>query len=323
MLSLLAADLGQASRENFAWQIANPGSGRSRIVAGEYIALVDLVAAGLPPAVRIEYLAVVRAQLETFGFHASRLDIREHSQRLVSTVAELLWSRFGVAEFSLMGDAAQVAVLAGQMRAGTRPLQATGDLSADAVDVLELFTMLARVRLVFGMDLIGPFIVSMTAGPAHVMAAFFLTWFTGSHLWLEIVPLFEKLTHLQEAGSTMGALLAVEEYRIVLRARGSVQTVMFGYSDSGKDGGYVASQVALHQAQIDVARTCKDCGVEVMFFHGRGGSVARGGGPLHLAIAGQPTGTINGRIRFTEQGEAIAARYSNHALARRHLHQVT
>ena len=120
----------------------------------------------------------------------------------------------------------------------------------------------------------------------------------------------------------MRALLAVEEYRIALQERGGVQTVMIGYSDSGKDVGYVASQVALHQAQIDVALTCKDCGVEVMFFHGRGGSVARGGGPLHLAIAGQPTGTINGRIRFTEQGEAIAARYSNYALARRHLHQV-
>ena len=322
LLSLLAADLAEASRENFARQIANPGSGRSRIVAGEYIALLDLVAAALPPAVRIEYLAVVRAQLEMFGFHAARLDIREHSQRLVSTVAELLESKFGVAEFSLMGDAAQVAVLVGQMRAGARLMQDTGDLSPDAVEVLELFTMLARVQAVFGMDLIGSFIVSMTAGPAHVMSAFFLAWFTGSHLWLEIVPLFETLTHLQEAGTTMRALLAVEEYRIALQERGGVQTVMIGYSDSGKDVGYVASQVALHQAQIDVARTCKDCGVEVMFFHGRGGSVARGGGPLHLAIAGQPTGTINGRIRFTEQGEAIAARYSNHALARRHLHQV-
>ena len=195
-------------------------------------------------------------------------------------------------------------------------------MSSDAVEVLALFTMLARVQAVFGMDLIGPFIVSITAGPAHITSAFFLAWFTGSHLWLAIVPLFETLPHLQEAGCTMRALLAVEEYRIALQARGSVQTVMIGYSDSGKDVGYVASQVALHQAQFDVARTCKNCGVELMFFHRRGGSVARGGGPLHLAIAGQPTGTINGRIRFTEQREAIAARYSNRAMARRHLHQV-
>ena len=95
MLSLLAADLAEALQENFARQIATPDSGRSRIVAGEYIALLDLVAAALPPAVRIEYLAVVRAQLEMFGFHVARLDIREHSQRLVSTVAELLESKFG------------------------------------------------------------------------------------------------------------------------------------------------------------------------------------------------------------------------------------
>jgi phosphoenolpyruvate carboxylase len=135
------------------------------------------------------------------------------------------------------------------------------------------------------------------------------------------VPLFETLDDLARAPETMAAVYACEPYRHLLRGQGDRQIVMLGYSDSGKDGSFIASQWALREAQRALAAEADDVGVELELFHGRGGSTSRGGGPMYRAILAQPTGTLRGRIRITEQGETITARYGHPELAERSLEQ--
>lgn len=322
VLALLAADLAEASGENFADLVAQADAAPNGIMVKEYIKVLDLVTGALPLSVRVEYLAVVREQLAIFGFHAARLDIREHSSKLMRAVAEILFVGFDQGGFAELDDDGQVNLLVVILASGRSVSLLELGLSPGTAEIAKLFAMLSRVERLFGAGTFGPFIVSMTGGAAHVMAGFFLAWCVGCEDWLEIVPLFETLAHLEGAPATMRKLLDVAPYCERVRVRGNLQTVMIGYSDSGKDVGYFSSNVALHNAQLDINRVCSELNVDVMFFHGRGGSVARGGGPLQKAIAGLPAGTMSGRMRFTEQGEAIAARYGNHALASRHLHQV-
>lgn len=322
MLALLAADLAEASSENFADQIARADAVPSRILVNDYVELLDLVASVLPHSIRVEYLALVRAQLAIFGFHSARLDVREHSDTLMRAVTEILFIGFDQMNFAELDDDDQVKVLIEIMASRRSVSMLALRTSPGTAEIVKTFVMLSRVERQFGAGMFGPFIVSMTGGAADVVAGFFLAWCAGCENFLEIVPLFETLPHIQAAPGIMRKLLSVAAYCRGVRRRGNLQTVMIGYSDSGKDVGYFSSNVALHNAQRDIVGVCSEFGVDVMFFHGRGGSVARGGGPVQQAIAGLPHGSINGRIRFTEQGEAIGARYGNHALARRHLHQI-
>lgn len=322
MLALLAADLGEASSENFVRQLGRANATPSKISVKDYLELLDLVATTLPASVRVEYLALVRSQLAIFGFHSARLDVREHASALMVAVAEILSIGFDQTEFANLDDDGQVNVLIEIMAFRRSIAMLEVAFSPATAEIAKLFAMLARVERLYGAGVLGPFIVSMTGGAAHVMAGYFLAWCAGCEKWLEVVPLFETLSHLQAAPKIMRRLLSSVPYCRGLRQRGNLQTVMIGYSDSGKDVGYFSSNVALHNAQRDIVGVCSEFSVDVIFFHGRGGSIARGGGPLRLAIAGLPNGSINGRIRFTEQGEEMAARYGNHALARRHLHQV-
>ena len=139
---------------------------------------------------------------------------------------------------------------------------------------------------------------------------------------LPVAPLFETLDDLDQAPTVLAELFGLEAYRAHLASCGGEQTVMIGYSDSNKDGGYLASNWALYRAQERIARICRDHGVRLTLFHGRGGSVARGGGPAGRAIRAQPPGTVGGRFRVTEQGEVLASRYAAPDLAHRHLEQV-
>jgi phosphoenolpyruvate carboxylase len=137
-----------------------------------------------------------------------------------------------------------------------------------------------------------------------------------------VVPLFETLTDLEAAPRVLSELFALDVYRAHLKTCDDEQIVMIGYSDSNKDGGYLAANWALYQAQEEIARVCREHGVVLTLFHGRGGTVARGGGPARRAILAQPPGTLHGRFRVTEQGETVAARYADPALAHRHLEQM-
>ena len=162
----------------------------------------------------------------------------------------------------------------------------------------------------------------MTRGPSDVLTALLLARWAGCAEGLDIVPLFETLADLEAAPTILCDLFSLDVYRGHVTGCGDCQTVMIGYSDSNKDGGYLAANWALYQAQARIADVCRQFGITLTLFHGRGGTVARGGGPANRAIRAQPPGTVDGRFRVTEQGETIAARYLDPDLAHRHLEQI-
>jgi phosphoenolpyruvate carboxylase len=194
--------------------------------------------------------------------------------------------------------------------------------SEPSAETWRLFRLLARAGDVYGRESLGPFIISMTRGAADVLAVLLLARWAGCGRGLQVVPLFETLGDLDAAPRILARLFTLDVYREHLAAGHGEQMVMIGYSDSNKDGGYLAANWALYQAQESIARACRDHGVVLTLFHGRGGSVARGGGPAGRGIRAQPPGTVQGRFRLTEQGETIASRYGDPDLAHRHLEQI-
>jgi len=201
------------------------------------------------------------------------------------------------------------------------------EISALALDELSaetwrLFRLLGRAHAIYGRGSLGPFLLSMTRGPADLLTVLLLARWAGGASGMQIVPLFETLGDLDAAPRTLEALFALPVYRAHLDSCAGEQMVMIGYSDSNKDGGYLAANWALYRAQEAIAWTCRERGVGLTLFHGRGGTVARGGGPAGRAIRAQPPGTVEGRFRVTEQGETIASRYADPALAHRHVEQI-
>jgi phosphoenolpyruvate carboxylase len=162
----------------------------------------------------------------------------------------------------------------------------------------------------------------MCQSACDVLTVLLLAHWTGSDPGLKIVPLFETIEDLRLAPSILESLYSLPVYREHLATCSNTQMVMIGYSDSNKDGGYVTANWSLYQAQEQITKVAQDHGITQTIFHGRGGTIARGGGPANRAIRAQPPGSIDGRFRLTEQGEIIAARYSNPELAHRHLEQV-
>jgi phosphoenolpyruvate carboxylase len=185
-----------------------------------------------------------------------------------------------------------------------------------------VFRLMARARNVYGSELLGPFIISMARGPADILTVLLLARWSGCDQGLHIVPLFETVDDLEAAAQVLAQLFATPVYRQHLRACGDEQMVMIGYSDSNKDSGYLAANWALYRAQEAIAAACREHGIRYTLFHGRGGTVARGGGPANRAIRAQPPGTVDARFRLTEQGEVIASRYGEPELAHRHLNQI-
>jgi phosphoenolpyruvate carboxylase len=252
-------------------------------------------------------------QVDIFGFHLAGLDLRQNAKVVDAAVAALLPGYANADEEerqALLADA----IAARRTGLGRRPGGTAGELVA-ALDAAALASE------AYGPEVVRCLIVSMTEKPSHVLGARWLAQRAGDALDLRFVPLFETLDDLERAPDTMAALYASEAYRNLLRDQGDRQIVMLGYSDSGKDGSFIASQWALRGAQLALARQAGDEGIELELFHGRGGSTSRGGGPMYRAIVAQPTGSLHGRIRITEQGETISARYGHPELAERSLEQ--
>jgi phosphoenolpyruvate carboxylase len=323
-LSLLAAELEFASREDMTARLLDESPHAARITVGDIRKVVDLVARGIPPALASDRIRTLDQQLVSFGLHAARLDIREDSGRLAAALGEIL-SRLGRdAGFAERDEAGRATVLLRLL--GEPPPKASeiSVLSLDeaAAETWRLFRLLVRARAIYGGESLGPFIVSMTRGPADLLTVLLLARWAGATGSMPIVPLFETLDDLDGASRTLEALFALPLYRAHLDSCDGEQMVMIGYSDSNKDGGYLAANWALYRAQESIARTCRERDVRLTLFHGRGGTVARGGGPAGRAIRAQPPGTIEGRFRVTEQGETIASRYADPALAHRHVEQI-
>ncbi len=324
ILSLLASDLEAASQDDMTARLLASAPHTARAQAANFAEPLDLVAHALQRAPRLveDQLRSVRCQFDLFGLHAARLDLREDSSRLASALGEILRALSIDLAFEQGDDGARTDTLTRWLSQSPPALAAHPGVTAETAETWSLFRLIARTQSVYGRELLGPFIISMTRGPADVLTVLLLARWAGCADGMQIVPLFETLDDLEAAPRILTDLFALDVYRAHLATCSNEQMVMIGYSDSNKDGGYLAANWALYQAQENVARVCREHGVKLTLFHGRGGTVARGGGPANRAIRAQPPGTVAGRFRVTEQGEVIASRYADPDLAHRHLEQI-
>jgi phosphoenolpyruvate carboxylase len=296
----------------------------------EPLALMDrsLREAGMTDIARADLERTLH-QAHVFGLHAARLDLRQYSDYNTAILDELL-GRLGWCDgFGEMDGPARAAVLTDLLARPIPDLTQFHGLSAETTETLALFHVLKRAVDYYGPELFGPYVVSMTHGPEDILAPLLLARWHGLCLQeedapegLTFAPLFETRADLRAAPEVMAALFNHSGYAPHLSRVGRRQTIMIGYSDSNKDAGYLAANWELYEGQEALAKTCETHDVVMTLFHGRGGTIARGGGPANRAILAQPPGSVGGRIRITEQGEVIADRYSHPAIAARHLQQV-
>ncbi|MEB1547877.1 phosphoenolpyruvate carboxylase [Xanthomonas campestris pv. campestris] len=260
-------------------------------------------------------------RVRSFGFHLARLDVRQESSVHARAVADAL----GQADWDSQ-DATHRAGLLGPYASGEQALPQVDDEGNARLDAV--FAALADARTRHGADALGSYIISMAHNRADVLTVLALARRGGlvddaGAVPLDIVPLFETVDDLRGGTGTVQDLLADPVYRQHLRARGDTQMVMLGYSDSGKDGGIAASRWGLQRAQVELLEAAAELGVRLTFFHGRGGSIVRGGGKTTRALDAAPRGSVDGRLRVTEQGEVIHRKYGIRALALRSLEQMT
>ena len=235
-------------------------------------------------------------------------------------MADLLAYAGVTANYATLDEDARVELLAHEL-ISKRPLApADADLQEETHRALEFLTVFKQVQQKYGKEATGGYVVSMTEGASDVLEVLILAKQAGLGE-IDAVPLFETGQDLLNAPRILTQLLDLEVYRKHVEARG-VQEVMIGYSDSNKDVGFLAANWALYQAQEGIAAVCKAEDIPLRIFHGRGTSIGRGGGPTGQAILAQPPGSLNGRMRLTEQGEALSERYADPDLAHRHLEQV-
>jgi phosphoenolpyruvate carboxylase len=288
------------------------------------IRLLERALAEAAPALAPALVRPVRREVEIFRFSTVRLDVRENTARLHQALGDLWragndpaaeppdpqspeWARWVQAELA-------------------RPRREAIDLATlppDGAETLGMFRMVAELREKLDREAFGSFILSMTHSVSDVLGAYLMAKEGGlfpdtlgvERCTLPIVPLFETIDDLRAAPAIMRELLSVPVVRRSVREQGGVQEVMIGYSDSNKDGGFFAANWELYKAQVKLTRLGGELGVPIAFFHGRGGSVSRGGAPTGRAIAAQPAGSINGRLRITEQGEVVSFKYANRGTA--------
>ncbi len=273
------------------------------------------------PSIAADLVRPVRRAVEIFRFSTVRLDLRENSTKTTAALRALWWATAGHSDDS-PPDIGSREWRAWLYRALARPLTGPhliADLPPEATEVIDMFRQVAAARRIFDREAIGSFILSMTRSVDDILGAYLLAKEGGAFLdaagtevcALPIVPLFETIADLRAAPAIMREALSVPLIRRSTHWQGGVQEVMIGYSDSNKDGGFVASNWELAKAQAQLTRVGAEAGVPIAFFHGRGGSVSRGGAPTGRAIAAQPAGSIRSRFRVTEQGEVVSFKYAN------------
>ncbi len=257
--------------------------------------------------------------VESFGFHLLQLDIRQESTVHTMTVAEILRQLDPDFDYQQADEEARLLELGNWISRRGDLYVSDLVLSDDARKTLDVFRRVARLRKEVGAESFGAYVISMTHSASHVMEVMFLGCIAGLagfngkdwHCQLVVAPLFETVEDLKHSEGVLQTLFSNPVYRALLKASGDTQEVMLGYSDSCKDGGILASQWNLYRAQLSIIGIARSHGIECRLFHGRGGTVGRGGGPTHEAILSQPPGTVAGQIKFTEQGEMLYYRYSN------------
>jgi phosphoenolpyruvate carboxylase len=269
-------------------------------------------------------LRQLRRAVDCFGFHLASLDIRQNSAVHERTVAELIDATMPGMSYLALNEEARIALLTGELR-NARPLTSSFvKYSEETLGELAVFHAAAEAHAKFGVDTIPQCIISMCKGVSDMLEVALLLKEVGlvdpsGRSAVNIVPLFETIEDLQASSAIMDRMLSLHDYRKLVDSRGAVQEVMLGYSDSNKDGGFVTSGWELYKAEIGLVEVFERHHVRLRLFHGRGGSVGRGGGPSYDAIIAQPGGAVNGQIRITEQGEIISSKYSNAEVGRNNL----
>lgn len=270
----------------------------------------------------------LRRAVNVFGFHLASIDLRQNSDVHERVMADLFHVAGTNVSYMDLSEAERTALLAAEVT-NPRPLTSNHlTYTEETVRELDIVKAAAEGRRHYGAAAVPHYIISKAAGVSDVLEVAVLLKEAGllspaeGVSQLDIIPLFETISDLRRCPEIMEALFSLPEYRALVRSRGDVQEVMLGYSDSNKDGGYTTSTWELYKAETALIEVFRKHGVRLRLFHGRGGSVGRGGGPSYQAILAQPNGALQGAIRITEQGEVIAAKYSNADVGRRNLETI-
>ena len=260
-------------------------------------------------------------RVEVFGFHLATLDVRQHAGKHRNAVAEVFDKYEITLDYQRLDSANKISLLT-KLINSKRPVASKFEFSEETNEILSVFQLMAQAHERIGHESMQTYIISMTECVSNMLEVLLMLQDADLFGKVDIVPLFETVNDLKHAPTTLNKLFSNDAYKRHLAMRNNCQQIMIGYSDSNKDGGYLQANWKLFTAQRQMAATCKDRNVELTLFHGRGGSLGRGGGPANRAILAQPPESVNGRIRVTEQGEVVSSRYSNPAIARRHLQQL-
>ncbi len=304
-----------------------PGEDYSRAaeLLADLLVMRDSLAAHQGELVARGSLGQLIRRVATFGFQLATMDIREHADKHHEVLTQLFDRLDGDAAYGEMAPGERVRVLTGELDS-RRPLSSrTTRLAGEAAATMATFETVRVALDRFGPDIIESYVISETRGPADVLAAVVLAREAGlvdvhaGVARIGFVPLFETTEEVAAAGEILDAMLSIPRYRELVRLRGDLQEVMLGYSDSSKHAGITTSQWGLYQASRALRDVARAHGVGLRLFHGRGGTVGRGGGPTGEAIWAQPWGTVDGRIKITEQGEVVADKYGLPSLARDNL----
>jgi len=264
--------------------------------------------------------------VQVFGFHLAPIDLRQNSEVHARSVAELLAGAGRCPDYEALSENERISLLTAEI-ATPRPLYSPYlSYSEETQGELAIFFAARELRQRYGTAALPNCIISKTDGVSDLLELALLLKESGlllpgakPQLNVNIIPLFETIEDLQKSAATMAGVFTIPAYRELIAGRGNEHEVMLGYSDSNKDGGFLTSGWELYKAEIELAHVFRQHGVRLRLFHGRGGSVGRGGGPTYHAILAQPAGAVSGQIRLTEQGEVISTKYGNADTGRRNL----
>jgi phosphoenolpyruvate carboxylase len=278
-------------------------------------------------AIADAYVDPLIRKVDTFGFSLASLDLRDHRQNHTEAVDDLLAAQN--LDYRGRDEEGRVEILTDAILQDDDvvDLENPGDVSATTRRICRRFVALQEWQKEYGVQAIDTYCISMTEEPSHVMEVLFLADQAGvvslpEHSGLDVVPLLETESALDGVRRIMGTLFENEAYARSLECRGGLQEIMIGYSDSNKENGFLAANWDLQRNQRRLARITDEYDVQMRLFHGRGGSISRGGGPMHAAMMALPIETVTGEIKFTEQGEAISEKYANPRIAERNLERM-
>ena len=302
---------------------ATGGYGRADELIADLLVLEQALLECRAPELAAWLIRPLRREVETFRFNTVRLDCRENSARTTQTLQALWRATGGEGEPPAVDSAAWRDWLLAELSKPRAAVRELSSLPPEAAETLGIFRLIHDTHGQLDREAFGTFILSMTRSSADVLGVYLLAKEGGlfsdaaavETCTLPIVPLFETIDDLRAAPAIMRELLALPLVRRSIRSQGGVQDIMIGYSDSNKDGGFLASNWELYKAQVRLTKLGRELNVPISFFHGRGGSVSRGGVRTGRAIAAQPAGSIGGQFRITEQGEVVSFKYANRGTA--------